>query len=235
MSFDFHFDDGRHEKHSNWTMWSFAMLLLRYYNVWSQDQLEAEMMQLAMKKTSQGKLVPGKRTATQNVDSKTMKKIDSYMRRRSLTVTVEPLGEEEDEASIVEAYAAKVDLRNDSNTWRIPLTEAPKFIQDYFKDTAEESMRLAVESTKLTKRLLDLLMKVRTPMEDDLFLRLLSNDGLKISPSESNYLVFTVLNGFKEFLTDGNRESLQILKSRFVAMGGHFAYAAGSHQNITIR
>ena len=50
MSFDFHFDDGRHEKHSNWTMWSFAMLLLRYYNVWSQDQLEAEMMQLAMKK-----------------------------------------------------------------------------------------------------------------------------------------------------------------------------------------
>ena len=63
MSFDFHFDDGRHEKHSNWTMWSFAMLLLRYYNVWSQDQLEAEMMQLAMKKTSQGKLVPGKSTA----------------------------------------------------------------------------------------------------------------------------------------------------------------------------
>ena len=135
----------------------------------------------------------------------------------------------------MEAYAARVDIRNDNNTWRIPLNEAPKFIQDYFKDTAEESMRLAVESTKLTRRLVDLLMKVRTPMEDDLFLRLLSNDGLKISPSESNYLVFTVLNGFKEFLTDGNRESLQILKSRFVAMGGHFAYAAGSHQHITIR
>ena len=56
MTFDFHFDKGRHEKHSNWTMWSFAMLMLRNYGVWSADQLEAELMQLAMKKISQGQI-----------------------------------------------------------------------------------------------------------------------------------------------------------------------------------
>ena len=245
MTFDFHFDDGRHEKHSNWTMWSFAMLMIRHYGVWSEDQLEAELTQLAMKKTSQGQQIlnlekvqvgeDGEDGAVRkDASASTAKRIEKYMRGKTITISVEQIGEAEEDGKRMEAYGARIELRNLNNTWTIPLSEAPKYIQDHFSETKGQAVEWAIESTKLTKRLVDLLMEVKTPMKDDLFVRLLSNDGLKISPVEAQYLAAQVVQGFRKFMTDQNKESIEILGSRFVAVAMHFGYAAGSRQYITV-
>jgi len=246
MTFDFHFDDGRHEKHSNWTMWSIAMLLLRHYNIWSDDQLEAELMQLAMRKTSQGQVTASRKekvtvgedgedgSVKKGASASTAKKIERYMKGKTLTISVEQIGEAEDEDSIVEAYAAKIEIRNLKNSWKVPLHEAPKFVQKHFSETAEEAVKWAVESTKLTKRLVEALSDAETPMKEDLFVRLISNDGNVITPNESTYLMSIFMGGLKSLMTDQNLESLEILRSRFVAMVGHFGYAAGSGQNFKV-
>jgi len=247
MTFDFHFDDGRHEKHSNWTMWSFAMLMLRHYGVWSEDQLEAELMQLAMKKISQGQ-INGSHDAKRRVgeDGKdnvmaqketasNAKRIEKYMKGKTITISVEQIGESEDEDSIVESYAARIDLRTLDNSWIIPLNKAPKFIQEHLADTTVQAVKTAIESNKLTKRLVGLLRDVKIPVDNDLFERLISNDGMIVKHTEAMYLMDVSMQGLKAILTEEVVESLNMLQSDFVSMIGHFAYSAGSGENIQIR
>ena len=45
MSYDLHFECGRKEKHNNWVMHTFTMMLFYELEIWTKDQLEIQQKQ----------------------------------------------------------------------------------------------------------------------------------------------------------------------------------------------
>ena len=52
MSYDWHFEDGNHQKHTNWDIFSFAMIVLYANGSWTKARLETELTQLAVTKNN---------------------------------------------------------------------------------------------------------------------------------------------------------------------------------------
>jgi hypothetical protein len=224
MSFDLHWQNGRHNKHSNWTMWATSMLFANSLGLWSIETLEAELLNLSLRKTETQDAMETKTGPT--ADSELEQKIKKVMKDMTIVITVHPLGVEDGDDVTIEAYAAKVELRNYAGSKTISFNELPKEIQNHFGPTIERNSRFAIESTKLTNRLLKVLEKAKLPVADDLFSRLLNNDGSTIHPNEALFMLSLI-----EGMPDGSElqsiaDTLQSINVDFAGFMGDMAFTA---------
>ena len=181
MSYDWHFEDGNHQKHTNWDIFSFAMLILYANGSWTKDRLETELTQLAVTKNN---LPGGFKANTDGIELPKNPKTHTILTVMQLPKDeIEALRgfvipDKEGDEDETEAWVAKLEFVNNPSE---------KEKEEYYK-ALQENDALIQLSILCAKKSTYLLEEATGPL-GPIFTKFMKNDGEVITPLMAAFLV----------------------------------------------
>ena len=217
---DFHVECGRHEKHSNWVMHTFVMLLLYELQIWEKDTLETELMYTAMMRDKAMNLDAAADKPAKGKKGKPMQAIISIEK-----VSPEALDKLEghvvkdtdDKGNIAEAWVAKVTFKGKADK---------KEIEDFMKN-GEDIIKHAIQQAKRSDFLIG---EFSNSPHQKLFIKLAKNDGEVITPLEAGFLLSTFLKIEKST----HKIWMENVPVNVPSMVGNLAYSAGGQISFRV-
>ena len=212
MSYDLHFECGRKEKHNNWVMHTFTMMLFYELGIWNKDRLEIELTKSSMAMNEAIK--PNKAKATSN-DTEPIRAIVS-VEKVPIKLIDEIKGhvfrdKDDDDTETAEAWIAKVSFSGNPSKERI----------EQFAQNAESTMVHAIKQAKRTDYFI---AECEGTPYSGLFTRLLKNDGEEIKALEAAFL----MSKFMSTKDAIHKMANEYMPVNIPSLVGHFAYSVGS-------
>ena len=220
MSYDFHFECGRHEKHNNWVMHTFVMLLLYQLNIWGKDTLETELLFTAMARNQAMNLDTTSRKPAKSKKGKPMQAIISIEK-----VSPEALDnfeghvvrDTDDKGNIAEAWVAKVTFKGNADK---------KDIEDFMKN-GEHVIKHAIQQAKRSDYLIG---EFSNNPHHKLFIKLAKNDGETITPNEAAFL----LSQFMSIKKPIHKIWMENVPVNIPSLVGNLAYSVGGQISFRV-
>jgi len=180
MSYDWHFEDGGHQKHTNWDIFSFAMIALYANGSWTKDRLETELTQLAVTKNN---LPGGFKANTAGTELPKNPKMHTIL-------TVMQLPKEEVEGLRGFVIPDKEGDENEAEAWIAKLefvnNPSEKEKKEYYK-ALQENDGLIQFSILCAKKSTYLLEEATGPLAP-IFVNFMKNDGMIVTPLMAAFL-----------------------------------------------
>lgn len=196
MSYDLHFEDGKHIKFTNWEIIPFGMLLLYACGSWNKRKVASELTQYAVTRNT----MPGDMKANRQTkeDIEAVEKARKNLKIHSV-VTVRKVAKE-DLASAVKKGIVLVDDEFDENeaeAWiaeisfrNKPTKAALEEYKQALKDGKDAVIQFAIMSAKKSDYLIE-----EAPKDlFDIFRKFFKNDGETINPLEAMALLEVYVN-----------------------------------------
>ena len=217
MSYDLHFECGRKEKHNNWVMHTFTMMLFYELEIWTKDQLEIELTKSSMAMSDAMKSKPKSKDKSKDPIHAivTVEKVPTEIvgEIKELIFT----DEEDDDIETGESWIAKVGFKDKPSELRI----------EEFLKNAKSTLLHAIRQAKRTDFFIE---ECKGTPFTDLFTRLLKNDGERIEALESAFLL-TKFMAIKDAIHKMANEYMPV---DIPSLVGHLAYSAGSGYSFRV-
>lgn len=217
MTYDLHFECGRKEKHNNWIMHTFAMVLFYELGIWNKDQLEIELTKSSMAMNE---------AMGRDQDSK--KKTDKTPIRAIVTVEKIPA----DQVDAIEGHFFKDEdgTSNSSEAWVAKVEFMSKPSNERIKSFMRSSERTILHAIRQAKRTDYFIEECGRSQYKTLFTKLLKNDGEEITALEAGFL----LSKFLSIKTAILQMASEYMPVDIPSLVGHFAYSAGSGYSFRV-
>jgi len=229
MTFDWHFECGNSTKHNNWSMHSFAMLLLHADGTWSKDRLEEELTSLA---TTRNTILSKKIVQTKEGDVGVVSEEPVKGEPLNLIINVrrvpkDELNEirsmfipDEEDTDEAEAWIAEVGFREKPTEEQLKRTEA------MLEKDGREAIMQAIQHAKKGHYLVE----ESKGNLSDLLSKLLSCNGLTINPLESMYLI----DLFMTIPNDVHSMAAEFVTKDMLAIAQALGYSVASGNSFQI-
>ena len=219
MSYDLHFECGRKEKHNNWVMHTFTMMLFYELGIWNKDQLEIELTKSSM--AMNDAIKPKKIEGVDDDDKEIVSAIISVEK-----VPIELIDkikghvfrdEEDDDTESAEAWIAKVSFGDNASEKRI----------EQFMENSEQTILHAIKQAKRTDYFIE---ECKETPYGALFTRLLKNDGETIEALEAGFLL-TKFMSTKDAI---HKMASEYMPVNIPSLVGHLGYSLGSGYSFRV-